>query len=157
LIKVASYSGNSETLFNLVHEMDEPSFPFHLYEEWEPLLKEKLIINTVINPLTALFRIKNGYILKVPHIERLAYLLCKEAAFVLNLDFQKAWGKVRAVVDNTGENISSMLSDVNKRRETEIDAITGYILRNSKETIPNTAFIYDAIKAIESLYMTNEE
>lgn len=152
LIKVASYSGDDDMLSYLIGAMDGKTFPIQMFGEWESLLKEKLIINAVINPLTALFDVKNGYILKVPHIERLAYLLCKEAALVLGLDHKEAWKKVRNVVCNTSENVSSMVNDIKRHQETEIDAITGYILRYCKEEAPHTTFIYHSIKAIEDIY-----
>jgi len=151
-IKVAPYNKDADMLSYLVEKLDEKSFPVRMFKEWESLLKEKLIINAVINPLTALFHVRNGYILKVPHIKKLAYLLCMEAASVLKLDPDKSWESVKNVASNTSENISSMLNDIKNDQKTEIEAITGYIMRNSNKEIPNTAFIYHSIKALEDCY-----
>lgn len=156
-IKVASYTGDTNMLSYLVNQMNENTFPVYMVEKWDQLLKGKLIINAIINPLTALFHVRNGCILTVPHIKILARSLCREAASVLDLDDNEAWESVRMVVLNTRENMSSMLEDIQKQRETENDAITGYILRNSKQDIPNTAFIYHAIKAKESLFCSTEK
>src|SRR5699024_3668933 len=83
LIKVASYNGDQHMLSCIVDAFDKKSFPFYMITDWDLMLKEKLIVNAVINPLTALFQVKNGSILKIAHMETLAYLLCKEAASVL--------------------------------------------------------------------------
>src|SRR5699024_4605403 len=63
VIKIASITGNSEELHSLTILLHQKAFPISPHSDWENLLKEKLIINAVINPITALFDVPNGRIL----------------------------------------------------------------------------------------------
>lgn len=136
--------------------MHQSDFPVKTFADWELLLYEKLIVNAVINPLTALFDITNGEILKNVHIQKLANEICGEVSFVLNLDFNEQWNRVQAIAERTGDNVSSMLKDIRGDKQTEIEAILGYIMRQSKEPIPYTSFIYRSIKALEEEKVKNK-
>jgi 2-dehydropantoate 2-reductase len=136
-------------LKKMVEKLEHPFFPIQIDENWEGIVKEKLVVNAVINPLTALFDIKNGEILSNHYLLSLAKTLCAEACDVLNLEKEKMWGYVESVIKATSINSSSMREDIRNNRETEIEAISGYLLQTSKKTIPYTNFIYQSIKALE--------
>ncbi len=92
----------------------------------------KLLVNVAINPLAAIFRVRNGELLAPPH-RALLDALVAEAWPVLRaegllLDEAAARGRVEAVATATGANRASMLQDVLAGRKTEIDAITGVLL-----------------------------
>ncbi|MCK5264096.1 MAG: hypothetical protein KAR03_00685, partial [Candidatus Thorarchaeota archaeon] len=56
----------------------------------------------------------------------------------------------------TGDNINSMLQDIKAGKKTEIDSITGEIIRLGKELgieTPMNESVYALIKAIESKYL----
>lgn len=148
-ITIISVTGSNNIVEYLVSELHHNLFPFYKKENWELSLKEKLIVNAVINPLTALFDVPNEAIIVNSKIKRLAKQLHSEAAKTLNLDENYYWTKVKQVAKNTGKNTSSMRSDIKYGRKTELDAITGYILKQSKGSLPYHQFIYDAILAIE--------
>jgi len=62
---------------------------------------------------------------------------------------------VNQVIDNTAENISSMLQDVRAQRRTEADYITGYLLRRARAhgiAVPENTRLYEQIKRKESEY-----
>ncbi|VFS24587.1 2-dehydropantoate 2-reductase [Enterobacter cancerogenus] len=62
---------------------------------------------------------------------------------------------VDQVIDSTAENISSMLQDVRALRHTEIDYITGYLLKRARAhgvAVPENARLYDLVKRKESEY-----
>ncbi len=115
---------------------------------------EKLVINAIINPLTALSGAKNGSLLtRSDEVEALCHelmpLLHREG-FSLS---EEAWvARVMAVASATAENYSSMQQDLAAGRPTEIDYITGYILRLAQPmelVMPRHQQLYDAIKARE--------
>ncbi|MHA2160137.1 MAG: ketopantoate reductase family protein, partial [Candidatus Thorarchaeota archaeon] len=60
----------------------------------------------------------------------------------------------------TGDNINSMLQDLRAGKRTEIDAITGEVIRLAKELgidTPSSESVYALVKAIESKYLDEGE
>lgn len=117
----------------------------------------KLAANCVINPLTALYNCPNGELRAYPdEVAR----VCHEVAEVMARENHHttpedllAW--VWQVIDSTGENISSMLQDVRAQRRTEIDYITGYLVRRARAhgvATPENARLYELIKHKENAY-----
>lgn len=148
-IKIASLTGTDEQLNNLIHCLNQKEFQVDGNESWENLLKQKLIINAVINPITALFDVPNGEILINEHLYYLAKKVCEETATVLEISEADSWTEIVDVAERTKENISSMRADVQQKSETEIEAITGYIIKQASTEIPYTNFIYRAILALD--------
>lgn len=148
-IKIATYAGESKMLISLVEQLNQPAFPFEGAPDWKELLTNKLIVNAVINPLTTLFDVPNKEILNNAYIYYLAEKLCYEATMILHLDYRIQLEKVKEIAKQTGENISSMLTDTRMGRQTEIDAISGYLIENSNDETPYTTFVYNSIRALE--------
>lgn len=88
----------------------------------------KLLANVCINPVTALFRIRNGEIRNAPYAQ-LATALAAEAAAVLRFNAKSAVQHVMKVAAATAANRSSMLQDVEAHRRTEIRELTGALLQ----------------------------
>lgn len=148
-IKLASLTGNEAELARLQNKLHDTNFPIEREKDWETLLKAKLIVNAVINPLTALFDVPNGKLIKNNHLRFLAKEICKETAVVLQLPFDEAWEQVVKTAEMTKDNVSSMRADVQMKRETEIEAITGFVLNAAKVDLPYTTFVYKAILALD--------
>ncbi len=94
----------------------------------------KAIVNACINPLTAILRVPNGKLLESETISRLMSELCDECVAVAKsadvvLPDVRMIDRVRAVAENTAENRSSMLRDVELGRRTEIAQMNGMICR----------------------------
>lgn len=149
MIKLAPVSGTVQEAKKIVEQLDRPDFPFQLEKNWEQLVKEKLIVNAVINPLTALFDVKNKAIIENKHIRNIAIKLCEESARALKIDGELAWHLVGTVAASTGENTSSMRADRLQGKQTEIEAISGYILKQNEDPMPYTRFVYEAILGLE--------
>ncbi|KAL9120408.1 MAG: hypothetical protein Q9187_003031 [Circinaria calcarea] len=108
---------------------------------------EKLVVNAVINPLTVMFDCMNGELLCNFAITRVMRLLLSEISLVVrslpelqrvpNVQIrfapEKLEGQVAAICKKTSTNVSSMLQDVRRGRQTEIDYINGYIVRRGEE------------------------
>ena len=148
-ILLASFKNGHGDLHKLADSLHQNEFPFEPVEDWLPIMREKMLVNSVINPLTALFQIPNKEVIQNEHILKLAKVLSMEAATVLELDADKAWEKVVTIVKKTGDNTSSMLQDIQSGKETEIKAISGYLLYNTNDSLPYTSFIYESIQALE--------
>ena len=96
----------------------------------------KLLINIGINAITALTHIKNGQILDLEITRELSRYAVAEAVNVAraeNIVIQDdAIERVFKVAEATALNRSSMGQDVDNRRQTEIAAINGFIVREAK-------------------------
>lgn len=126
---------------------------------------DKLVANAIINPLTAIYGVKNGALLKpeeVPGLEKDMVRLYHEVSAILmfhipltipppdgdvmNLAYiellqRYSYKNLKKIVEKvaamTAENTSSMLADVEAGRKTEIDYINGYLVRLGKKyTLP---------------------
>ncbi len=116
----------------------------------------KLLVNAAINPLAALFRVPNGELLSAPHRVLLDALISEAwpvlHAHGLALDEAAAHARVHAVAAATATNRASMLQDVLAGRHTEIDAITGVLLKladEAKIALPNHRAVHTLIKTGE--------
>ncbi|TID17029.1 Ketopantoate reductase ApbA/PanE [Venturia nashicola] len=108
---------------------------------------EKLATNAIINPLTVLIDARNGALLYNYALSRVARLLLAEISLVLRtlpelqnipnvstrFSTERLETKVVALSTATASNISSMLADVRHGRRTEIDYVTGYIVKRGEE------------------------
>lgn len=102
------------------------------------LIWDKLLSNVGINPMTALTGLKNGEILDHEESDWITVEAVKEGARVadaigIKLNFEDPVEHFKEVSRNTGENISSMLSDTMNKRKTEIDNINGAIVKLGEE------------------------
>ncbi|MCI4344429.1 MAG: 2-dehydropantoate 2-reductase [Thermoplasmata archaeon] len=97
-------------------------------EEWR-----KALINSAVNPVTADHGIPNGQVAKDPWrgqaLELLEEALAVSEAEGIEFPRAEIERDLWRVVRRTAENRSSMLQDLDRAKRTEIDAISGAILR----------------------------
>jgi len=124
----------------------------------ESMLWSKLVINAAINPPTVIFNMRNGQMLNHPVARDIMLKAAEEAKAVaeangVSLMFRDPAREVEAVCRRTGSNLSSMLQDVQCRRRTEIDSITGAIVRAARSAgvaVPVSRSLLRQVRAIES-------
>lgn len=119
-------------------------------------LWNKLAINAVINPLTAIHDVNNGCLAKQEFASQVSDLcaetsniMCAEGYPVTQQELEELCYQV---ITNTAANFSSMHQDITHRRPTEVDFISGYIVRRAKKyalSATNHQAMLDAIKAME--------
>jgi len=130
---------------------------------WKPIshvetaMKRKLVVNSVVNPLTALLGCRNGDLLESAETRKIIARVCVEAARAFAMQAQEEQGsrddrekhvRIRSgfgrvspgldaqaleeecvrVIKVTAGNISSMLSDMRSGSYTEIEYMNGYLL-----------------------------
>jgi 2-dehydropantoate 2-reductase len=118
---------------------------------WNELLQNqlfKLAANCVLNPLTAILDVRNGVIKENPDLQPLIRRLLREISLVfqslpeirdLPSDQRDRFAVasleslVMDTIEKTAGNSSSMREDVRKGRATEIEYITGWVLRRARE------------------------
>ncbi len=112
---------------------------------------KKAIINSSINPLTAIFRCKNGHLIENPILEKLLVTICEESVKIANaegidISYQEMVNKTKEVVKNTSDNFSSMLQSILNKKRTEIDSINGKLIelgrKNKISTKLNEILVY---------------
>ncbi|MDQ0273901.1 2-dehydropantoate 2-reductase [Cytobacillus purgationiresistens] len=150
--KLAKYKGSNE----LVHELlSSPivNFSFTLENNYLFMLQEKLVVNAVINPITAILKIRNGELVENKDFYIVFQQMFHEVVKVLNIkDIDHTFSYLESVCRQTAANRSSMVKDIEEGRPTEIDAILGYLLdeaRRKKIHTPLTASLFHLIKGLE--------
>jgi len=108
-------------------------------EDMPARLWEKLAVNAAINATTALARVPNGALVDGP-ARTVAERAARETAAVarargVDLSGDDAAAAALGVAAETARNTSSMRQDVEAGRETEIDAINGYVVEQAGEAV----------------------
>jgi 2-dehydropantoate 2-reductase len=123
----------SEELMLTERLLKQAGFSVFLSKMLEDAILRKLLVNAVINPLTALLRIRNGELTETAPRMELMKLLFRETFEILShfglSGETELWDQVLHVCSATSRNKSSMLQDVSSRNETEIEFINGAICR----------------------------
>ncbi|KAK4119429.1 hypothetical protein N657DRAFT_581739 [Parathielavia appendiculata] len=124
----------------------------------------KLVVNSIINPLSVRCNCKNGRVLEDPGARRLYDKLLMEAGAIvrallpqgaLDEDFSDTAldALVKRVARQTANNISSMLQDIQAGRRTEVRYINGYLaLHGRRLGLPHRTHVgaVSFIRKIES-------
>jgi 2-dehydropantoate 2-reductase len=117
--------------------LSEARIETHAVTDVEAHVWTKLAVNSGINALTALLRLRNGRLLETPaeHVMELAVRECAAVAerSGIKLDGESLVHRTKEVARLTASNRSSMLADVLAGRRTEIDAINGAVARRGRE------------------------
>lgn len=121
-----------------------------------PAIWKKLAINAMVNTTPALTRMNNGEMLANPQARALMKELGKETIEAssragVGLDFDDIWTMHMENLKMTSANRPSMLQDVEAGRQTEIEAISGGVLKHGRHygEFPFTRAIYALLKAID--------
>ena len=125
----------------------------------QAVLWRKLAINCAINPLTVIHRCRNGELLDKPEaLTQIAAvvdeILKLSAALHLDQDIADLHQQVLNVARATANNRSSMLQDIESGRETEIEAITGYLCRLASThgvNLPSNQYLLDEVQRVSAL------
>jgi len=120
---------------------------------------QKAIVNAGINPVAALLDGPNGAILEQPQALQQAEALVHEAVAVARaagIHVPDMWPVTRQVLAATADNKCSMVQDVQAHRLTEIEQITGRIVRVARAhgiAVPHGQRAYQQVKDLEAGYL----
>jgi 2-dehydropantoate 2-reductase len=145
---------------NLVSAFEQAGFKAESVDNVSDLIWGKLIVNVGINALTAITRLKNGRLPEVPGTRLVLKEAVKEAVAVagakdIHLPYGDPLGRVMQVCEATAGNVASMLQDVLKEKETEVDAINGAIVREGEALgvpTPVNLTLTSLVHAIQGTY-----
>ncbi|WP_219637801.1 ketopantoate reductase family protein [Cohnella sp. CFH 77786] len=152
-------NGMADLISGVEQALKKAGFSASVSNEIRERMLRKLLINAVVNPLTALWRVPNGELTATPERRLAMDALFRETAGVLRQNGlhgakdSELWEDVLRVCRATAANRSSMLQDVTAGRETEIDALNGAVCRMaaaSGRDAPWNAAVTALVKAIQS-------
>ncbi len=97
------------------------------------VLWTKAIVNSAINPISAVARVRNGDLRKTPELRQIAYRVVDEGSAVAQANgiLLEPYPKrlLDRTLESTSRNKSSMLQDIEAGRKTEIRQLNGSISR----------------------------
>lgn len=117
---------------------------------------EKLAVNAVINPITAIFNIQNGDILN-DEFKPLVSATLSELANIFShpkfsyaeqsqhLTSENLTNRVNTIAQLTRLNRSSMHEDIRLQRQTENSFISGFLLNNSPIDLPIQQLLFNGV------------
>ncbi len=134
----------------------QAAFQVEVVADIDPLLWDKLMLNSAINPLAAVLNVPNGELLKRPTARQLMIALAEETAAVaraqgITLSFTDPAETVIAIAKQSQHNIASMLQDVRRGAPTEIDAINGAVVEAGRQVgvdTPANETLWHLVKAL---------
>ncbi|MEA3203555.1 MAG: 2-dehydropantoate 2-reductase [Thermoplasmata archaeon] len=138
-----------------------------LEPEWHDAMRgpawRKALVNHAINPVAALHGVANGKLLERPELRALSRSLLDEGLALaararadVGAGVPQAW---EATLERTRDNLCSMLQDVQARRPTEVEQITGRLVRLGEQLLvamPRSDSVYGRVKDLEASYLGAE-
>ncbi len=146
----------------LAAAIDAAGLPCNTSDEISKVLWAKMLYSCTLNPLGAILRVNYGKLGDNPYTVAIMDALIDEIYAVMQASGQDTFwhtpDQYRAAfygkaLPDTYHHRSSTLQDIENRRKTEIDTLTGYILTEAAANhiaVPYNEMLYRMIKAIEA-------
>ena len=159
------YEENNPMVVQIGDMLKRAGFEVRVWDNFEGVVWTKTIVNCGINPIGALTGMSNGEIHANDDLRQLIIRLVEEAVQVaeaqgIELTTDDPVRFTLGTAKATGDNINSMLQDILSKKRTEIESITGEVIRLARELgieTPVSITVYSLIKAIESNYLAEPE
>ncbi len=135
--------------------LEKSGIETRLVKDVDSVLWSKLLVNSSINPVGAIFNLKNGEILKNKAARGIMLKAAEEVFHLCRLRKTKLFYKnpFKMVIDvckRTSENKNSMLQDLAKGRKTEVESISGAVVKEAGKfhlKLPVNETLYSIIKS----------
>lgn len=127
------------------------------------MIWRKAIVNSAINAIGALTRLRNGELIAMPEIVEVMSQVVREGVEVagrlgIRLSYEEMINSVLEVCRATANNKNSMLQDVERMRRTEIEAINGAIVKYGERLgvpTPVNRLLTILVRGLEKSYLKN--
>ena len=129
-LSIIEKNTDNSKLLPLLELLNSCSITASISDDFKKDIWRKLIVNAVINPVTAVLRLQNRYVSESVYLRNLADMIIRESVKAAEkdkvyFDIEEIRSTVFSIAQKTGSNRSSMLQDIENRRKTEIDYISG--------------------------------
>ena len=149
--------GNSAVLQSIAETFSRCGFETTVSGDVKKQIWSKLFLNASASALTAILQVKLGYVVENAHAWSLAERLIMEAVAVANADNgsfdpDQVIADVQGVLVKARDGYTSIYADVRNGIRTEVDTISGSIVRTAKRLgvpAPNHEFVVELIHALE--------
>lgn len=123
----------------------------------QKMIWNKLFTNVSASALTGALQVPLGYISSNEHAWNLCCTLIREAVDAaaglgMEFDYDAKVAEVKAVCDNSPNGLTSIYADLRDGRRSEVDTISGSVVRAGKKAgvpTPSHAFVVELIHAME--------
>lgn len=147
-----------EILNEIKAAFDHCGFNVKIHENIQQLIWNKLFTNVSLSVVTGILQVKIGFIRSNEYAWNMTRALIHEAVFVakalgLDADEEKITAEVEAVTVKSPEGITSICADLKAGRKTEVDTISGSVLKAAKKvgvSVPTHEFAVNMIHAMET-------
>jgi len=166
ITEIGSHFPENDELINMtVSLLNDADIRTRGSENIEGLVWTKTIVNCGINPIGAITDMKNGEVYNSAVLRELVIKLVEETVEVVKAlgielttddPIRYTLGTAKATANNT----NSMLQDIKARKRTEIETITGAVVKMAHELgleTPTSEAVYALVKAIEAKYLEHED
>ena len=155
---IGSLNGEVEALQEIARAFSDAGLETQAEVNVSRLIWEKLFTNTSASVLTGILQVPLGYIAENPAAWSMCCTLIREAAAVaqaegMEFDVNQKIAEVRAVCERSPKGLTSIYADIRDGRKTEVDAISGSIVRASRRTgipAPTHEAMVELVHALEA-------
>ncbi len=142
----------------LKESFDSCGFNVRIHANIQQLIWDKLFTNVSLSAVTGILQCKIGFIAADENAWKMTTALIHEAVEVahamgLEADEEKITEKVRAVSVGSPEGITSICADLSNGRRTEVDTISGSVVRAAAKVgvaVPTHTFVVNMVHAMEA-------
>ena len=137
---------------------DACGFNVKIHKNIQQLIWNKLFVNVAFSAVTGILKCEMGFVAKSDYAMNLSRKLLNEAVTVahalgLEADEEKLLAEIKSVSTNSPNGVTSICADLRAGRKTEVDTISGSVVRAAKKcniAVPCHEFIVNIIHAMES-------
>ncbi len=155
---VGMLTEDKENFLNKLKEsFDSCGFNVRIHPNIQQLIWDKLFTNVSLSAVTAVLQVNIGYIAANEYAWQMTMALLHEAvetahALGLEADEEKLAEKIKATSVGSPEGVTSICADIRAGRKTEVDTISGSVVRAAHKAgvpVPVHKFVVNTIHALE--------
>ena len=153
-------SGNDTNILCRIKEaFDSCGFSVRIHDNIQQLIWDKLMTNVSLSVLTAILQSDMSFISRDKSAFEICKKLIEEAVTVakamgLSFDLPSVIEKVRSTSENNPGGYTSIMMDIKNGRKTEVDTISGAVVRKAHElglSVPHHEMAVSLIHALENV------
>jgi 2-dehydropantoate 2-reductase len=147
----------TEPLTAVAKAFEESGLKTVISDNIQKFIWNKMFLNVSASVLTAVLQVKMGYLLDNEYAQFLLERLTREAVAVANakgldFDYNSVIENNRKILENAREGLTSIYADIRDGRKTEVDTISGAVVRAAKQAgvpVPTHECMVALIHALE--------